>query len=110
MNGRRATVDKGVYLYPDVLRVPFVIKPPSGEKGWVVEQPVSLMDLSQTMLDAAGIKAEAKFDGISLFPVLSRGKLPDRGPLLFFGGWHVGVNFAWSAARDAGRTAFCLRI
>jgi arylsulfatase A-like enzyme len=27
MNGRRAMVDKGVYLYPDVLRVPFIIKP-----------------------------------------------------------------------------------
>ena len=30
MNGRGATVDKGVYLYPDVLRVPLVIKPPNG--------------------------------------------------------------------------------
>lgn len=99
MNGRRAMVDKGVYLYPDVLRVPFVVKPPSGEKGRVVEQPVSLMDLSQTMLDAAGIKPEAKFDGISLFPVLSQGNVPDRGALLFFGGWHVGVNFACGVQR-----------
>ena len=27
MNGRRAMVDKGVYLHPDVVRVPFVVKP-----------------------------------------------------------------------------------
>ena len=94
MNGRRATVDKGVYLYPDVLRVPLVIKPPSGKKGQVVKRPVSLLDLSQTMFDAAGIQPAAKFDGISLLPVLQGGELPKRSPLLFFGGWHVGVNFA----------------
>ena len=33
MNGRRALVDKGVYLFPDVLRVPFAIKMPRGRPG-----------------------------------------------------------------------------
>jgi arylsulfatase A-like enzyme len=94
MNGRRAMVDKGVYLYPDVLRVPFVVKAPGTVPGRVVEEPVSLLDLSQTLLDIAGIKPEAKFDGISLVPALSGKVLPEREPLLFFGGWHVGVNFA----------------
>jgi arylsulfatase A-like enzyme len=94
MNGRHAMVDKGVYLYPDVLRVPMVIKPPSGKRGQVVKQPVSLLDLSQTMFDAAGIQPAAKFDGISLLPALQGEELPKRSPLLFFGGWHVGVNFA----------------
>ena len=28
MNGRRAMVDKGVYLYPDVLRVPLAVRCP----------------------------------------------------------------------------------
>ena len=96
MNGRRALVDKGVYLHPDVLRVPMVIKPPKAAPAAksVVEAPVSLLDISQTLLDAAGIHAEAKFDGISLLPAL-RGESEPAGdrPLLFFGGWHVGVNF-----------------
>jgi arylsulfatase A-like enzyme len=98
MNGRRAMVDKGVYLHPDVLRVPFIIKQAHQTKGQVVEEPVSLLDLSQTLLDIAGIKPEAKFDGISLLPALSGSKLPDREPMLFFGGWHVGVNFACGIA------------
>lgn len=96
MNGRRAMVDKGVYLYPDVLRVPLVIKPPQSlpRKHATVESPVSLLDVSQTLLDFAGLRAEAKFDGTSLVPYLYTGKGSEDRTLLFFGGWHVGVNFA----------------
>lgn len=94
MNGRRALVDKGVYIYPDVVRVPFVIKPAGGAQARVCETPVSLLDLSQTLLDIAGVRPEAKFDGISLRPALDGKDLPERNALLFFGGWHVGVNFA----------------
>jgi arylsulfatase A-like enzyme len=94
MNGRRATVDKGVYLFPDNLRVPFIVKSPAGIRGNVATEPVSLLDLSQTLLDAAGILPEAKFDGVSVLPLLTNGKVTREGPLLFFGGWHVGVNFA----------------
>jgi arylsulfatase A-like enzyme len=95
MNGRRALVDKGVYFHPDVLRVPIVIKTPSNAPAAqpVVDSPVSLLDLSQTLLDAAGIHAEAKFDGRSLWPLLRGKDEPDERDLLFFSGWHVGVNF-----------------
>jgi arylsulfatase A-like enzyme len=94
MNGRRAMVDKGVYLYPDVLRVPLVVKPAARTQARVVKESVSLLDLSQTLLDAAGIAPEASFDGVSLMPQLLGEPAPQRGSLLFFGGWHVGVNFA----------------
>ncbi len=96
MNGRRALVDKGVFLHPDVLRVPMVVKLPHNAPPAhsVIDTPVSLLDLSQTLLAAAGIHAEAMFDGTSLLPVLlGNGPLNER-TLLFFGGWHVGVNFA----------------
>lgn len=95
MNGRRATVDKGVYIHPDVLRVPIVVKPPSNmpRAQAVIDSPASLLDLSQTILDFAGIKPEAKFDGMSLLPALCSGQKIGERTLLFFGGWHVGVNF-----------------
>jgi arylsulfatase A-like enzyme len=93
MNGRQALVDKGVYLHPDVLRVPLVVKPPHGSTTSLVDERVSLLDLSQTMFDAAGIEPEGMFDGISLLPAVQGNALPERKPLLFFGGWHVGVNF-----------------
>lgn len=95
MDGRRALVDKGVYLYPDVVRVPMVFKLPAGAppRQATIESPVSLLDLSQTLLDVAGIRPEGKFDGISLLPALQTGQGVEDRTLLFFGGWHVGVNF-----------------
>ncbi|HET7346107.1 MAG TPA: sulfatase-like hydrolase/transferase [Acidobacteriaceae bacterium] len=95
MNGRRALIDKGVYLYPDIIRVPMVFKLPAEmpSEHPVVESPVSLLDLSQTLLEAAGIEPEAKFDGISLLPAIAGGQREEKRSLLFFGGWHVGVNF-----------------
>ena len=95
MDGRRAIVDKGVYLYPDIVRVPMVFKLPANmpRRQATVESPVSLLDLSQTILDFAGIRPEAKFDGISLLPMLQSGQGTEERTLLFFGGWHVGVNF-----------------
>lgn len=95
MNGRRALVDKGVYLYPDVVRVPMVFKTPANtpHPRPTIDSPVSLLDLSQTILDFAGIKPEGMFDGISLMPVIHSGQGVEERTLLFFGGWHVGVNF-----------------
>jgi arylsulfatase A-like enzyme len=95
MDGRRAIVDKGVYLYPDVVRVPMVFKLPGAKppRGATIESPASLLDLSQTILDFAGIRPEAKFDGVSLLPAIANGHGEEDRTLLFFGGWHVGVNF-----------------
>ena len=95
MNGRWAMIDKGVYLYPDVLRVPLVIKPPSTMKvaPRVVQEPVSLMDIGPTVLSTVGIQPEAKLDGRSLVPQLKGSATAEDRNLLFFGGWHVGVNF-----------------
>ena len=86
--------DKGVYLYPDVLRGPFIVKAPEQKQCQVVRNSGSLLDLSRTLLDLAGIISMAKTDGISLVPALNGKALPKRYPLLFFNGWHVGVNFA----------------
>ena len=103
MNGRRATVDKGVYLYPDIARVPMIFKQPANmlRQHATVESAASLLDLSQTILEFAGIKPEAKFDGISLLPALQSGLGSEERTILFFGGWHVGVNFDCGIQRRA---------
>lgn len=95
MNGRQALVDKGVYLHPDIVRVPMIFKPPKNTPRLhaQVDSPASLLDLSQTILEQAGIRPEARFDGISLMPAMRTGSGPEDRDLLFFGGWHVGVNF-----------------
>jgi len=103
MNGRRATVDKGVYLHPDIARVPMIFKPPATmpRQHATVQSPASLLDLSQTIFDFAGITPEAKFDGVSLLPALQSGQGPEERTILFFGGWHVGVNFDCGIQRRA---------
>ncbi len=93
MNGHHALVDKGVYLYPDVLRVPLMIKMPGMTPGQV-EEPVSHLDIAPTLLGIAGVDPMERLDGRSLVPYLRRHVTnPDRD-LLFECGWHTGVNFA----------------
>jgi arylsulfatase A-like enzyme len=101
MNGRRAVVDKGVYLFPDVLRVPLAIKMPksSGIGHRTVDAPVSHLDIAPTLLDVAGVEPGERMDGRSLMGLL-KGTAPaaDR-ELLFECGWHTGVNFACATER-----------
>ncbi|MGH9652989.1 MAG: sulfatase-like hydrolase/transferase [Bryobacteraceae bacterium] len=95
MNGRWGIIDKGVFLYPDVVRAPLVMKSPANMevRPRVEKAPVSLMDIGPTVLATAGIEPEARMDGRSLIPYLKNTVPPTDRELLFFGGWHVGVNF-----------------
>jgi hypothetical protein len=106
MNGRRGLVDKGVYLFPDVLRVPLYLKMPAsrGVKPHAVESPVSHLDIAPTLLSLAGIQPEARMDGMSLLPIIQGAAGADRD-LVFECGTHVGINFAcgvqsWSAGGE----------
>jgi arylsulfatase A-like enzyme len=57
----------GTSLYRAELHVPLVIIPPArGASPRVVNDPVSLRDLAATVVDIAGLKAEAPFPGNSL--------------------------------------------
>lgn len=105
MNGRWGLVDKGVFLYPDVLRTPLVVKMPSsmGVQPHTVDAPVSLLDIAPTVLSVAGIEPEAKLDGQSLIPFLKQGAAPADRDLIFSCGWHVGVNFACGIQRWDGK-------
>jgi arylsulfatase A-like enzyme len=76
------------YLYEGGLRVPLVIRWPGPKKpvaaGSVNDTPVISMDLSATILDAAGVKLgrNQALDGMSLRPLLE-GKKLERGRLYF---------------------------
>ena len=98
MNGRRAVVDKGVYLFPDVLRVPLAIKMPKSAPR-TVEAPVSHLDIAPTLLEIAGVDPQERLDGRSLLPYLQGHAAPQDRDLLFECGWHTGVNFACATQR-----------
>jgi len=101
MNGRRGLVDKGVYLFPDVLRVPLVFKMPakSGIKHKSVEAPVAHLDIAPTLLGMAGVEPQERLDGRSLLPDLQGVATPSDRDFLFECGWHTGVNFACGIQR-----------
>jgi arylsulfatase A-like enzyme len=96
MNSRSALVDKGVYLYPDVVRVPLYVKMPksSGVAPHTTDAPVSHLDIAPTLLETAGVKPMERLDGQSLIPLMTGAAKPENRELLFECGWHVGVNFA----------------
>ncbi len=101
MNTREALVDKGVYLHPDVVRVPLWVKMPqsSGAGHRTVEVPVSHLDVAPTLLELAGVEPMARLDGRSLLPHIDGTARPTNRELLFECGWHVGVNFACGIQR-----------
>ena len=59
-------------LYQELVHVPFALRVPGVPPGRIA-QPVSLVDLAPTLLDAFGIPSPPTFQGRSLLPLL-RGK------------------------------------
>jgi len=73
------------FLYEGGIRVPLIIRWPGvTEAGTTDPTPVISMDLTTTIIDAAGLPTsnDETFDGSSLKPVLE-GKKPSRDPLFF---------------------------
>lgn len=95
MNGRRALVDKGVYLHPEILRVPLAVKMPRsmGIAPRIEPQPVSHFDVAPTLLQLAGVTPSGRLDGASLLPLL-HGRPHTPKPFIAECGWHVTANFA----------------
>jgi len=54
-------------------RVPLVVRGPGFDDGGVVEEPVSLVDVVPTLVDAAGIDVPEAADGRSLRPLVEDG-------------------------------------
>ena len=86
----------GATLFEEVVQVPLILSAPRVSAGTVVREQVSLVDLTPTLLDFAGISVEGT-DGVSLAPV-ARGDAPAPERDL----WLVGT--------DAGRVSqLCVR-
>ncbi len=73
------------YLFEGGLRVPLIIRWPGvTEPGDIISTPAISMDITSTILDAAGVQADvtAKMDGVSLRPALESGEL-ERDAIYF---------------------------
>ncbi|MGH7223308.1 MAG: sulfatase, partial [Gemmataceae bacterium] len=64
------------YLYEGGIREPMIVKWPNvARPGSTSNAPVSSIDLFPTILDACGVKNDARVDGVSLVPLLKGGEL-----------------------------------
>jgi arylsulfatase A-like enzyme len=96
---RKATVYEGGIRVPAIVRFPGRLP-----AATVSEQPIAIQDLFPTLCTAIGIPlpADARCDGIDLWPALSAGRVDDRPPFVIatadracFGGeWKLVVNAA----------------
>ncbi|MBI3678978.1 MAG: sulfatase [Acidobacteria bacterium] len=76
-------VGKG-HLYEGGIRVPTVVKWPGvARPGSVSHTPVSSIDYHPTIVEMAGIRPQAAYDGVSITSLLKGGRIADRD--LF---WH----------------------
>lgn len=75
--GEHGLYFKGMLPYDAHAHVPFLMKAPGGEKGKVVEDVVSMLDMVPTALDLAGVAPELPLPGEILTPVATGA----RGPL-----------------------------
>jgi arylsulfatase A-like enzyme len=80
----------GEYLYDEITRVILIVKHPDLQPQKITSQ-VSLIDLTPTLLDFAGIPAPSQMQGRSLTPVIKCNK-------------EAGLNYAFSEASDSTRS------
>ena len=72
----------GVDLYNETVRIPLIMRLPGGGPAAVRDEPVSLLDLPPTLVEAAGGKIPPSWQGRSLWTSLVSGKPVPPRPLL----------------------------
>ena len=74
---------KGPAMYDEITRVPFIVRPPEGQRQvQVVSEPVSTVDITPTVLNLAGISPPPIIDGKDLCPAINSGSAAERGDVL----------------------------
>ncbi len=86
MNMKKALVDKGAYLNPQVMRVPLIVKSDEGQwkehRGQKCNTNASLLDIATTVLNLAGIRDNEYRDGCDLQLLLKQAREESK-PILF---------------------------
>jgi N-acetylglucosamine-6-sulfatase len=85
MLGEHRLLEAKFFPYEEALRVPLIVRGAGGDPGTTVDEPVSNVDLTPTILELAGADPDGTMlDGISLLPAIDGEEPPERD-LLFEG-------------------------
>jgi arylsulfatase A-like enzyme/Flp pilus assembly protein TadD len=99
--GEHEETTHGLFVYESTLHVPWVMEGPGVPAGVRVEDPVSLVQVLPTVLDAVAVEAPPGMDGQSALP-LARGEA--SGPESVFGeSLYPLLHFDWAALRSVRR-------
>ena len=80
--GEHERLSHGNSMFRQLLQVPLLIVHPNAvSPGTRVRETVSLRDLPLTILDAAGVRNDARFPGASLLPLLGGDSAVSRSPV-----------------------------
>jgi arylsulfatase A-like enzyme len=89
--------EHGVLVYESTLRVPLILKRPGGAPG-LEKEPVSLVDVFPTLLEAAGLASQAN-------SLLS----PKRRPI-YFESYYGNLHFGWAPLRGVREGSWKLTV
>jgi arylsulfatase A-like enzyme/thioredoxin-like negative regulator of GroEL len=92
--GEHGEATHGVLLYEGATRVPFLVRPPGGVAQKRVAAPVSLVDVTPTVLGALGVPFTG-LDGVDLSPVV-RGGSADADREVYAESLYAWRHFGWA--------------
>ncbi len=81
--GEHGEATHGIFAYESTLRVPLLLHRPAALEPAVVSQPVRLIDLLPTVVDAVGLQVLPNLSGRSLFSIGSGESLGPAPPIYF---------------------------
>jgi uncharacterized sulfatase len=90
MMGAHQLTGKGPAMYEEITHIPFIIAPPDGVEGGVVNHTlVSHIDVLPTMLELAGLAVPPILEGDSLLPQLRGVEDPEKAVFLEFNRYEI---------------------
>lgn len=96
--------EHGIFLYPETMRVPFLLHLPEGAHGGkTVTEPVATADIFPTLLEITSVPARSgsttspaeEIDGASLLPLIETGTPPQRRGI-YMETVYPEENFGWA--------------
>lgn len=98
--GSHGEMMHGVLLYDATTRIPLMIRPPGGRKdGRTVDFPVSVVDITPTVLGAVGLPAAEGVDGLDLGPWLAAEPAPAPERDVYVESLYAFHHYGWAPQR-----------
>jgi arylsulfatase A-like enzyme/Tfp pilus assembly protein PilF len=97
--GEHGEDEHGVFLYDEVMRIPWLMRGPGLPQGLVVGRQVRAVDLFPTVLDLLQIEVPSTLDGHSVLPLIDGGG-PGEDPPAYAETHYPRLHYGWSELRS----------